>query len=380
MKKIQSKIIKVLLYSVLIIPFFVEAQTGTSEDKKYFKRTSYLSDNLRSDSLDLFIDSILKPHMQNSENCGVSIGISKNGKNYFYNYGEIKRGSKVATDKTTLYEIGALSTTFTGLLLAQAILEKKLSSEDDIRNYLPGKYPELQLDDIPVLIKHLANHTSGLIATPENLKLQESYNPLNPYATYSKEMLLAYLEKIKPLETPGTSFDYSNLGIAILGIILETVYEKSFDELVKEKICSKLGLKNTAVNLTGEQIERSASGYNQTGDPTQAWSLGGFQAAGGLKSTTEDLLNYLNYQLEEKDKAVLLTHQVTFKGRPTAGLAWLMSKTKKGNTLTSLSGGTFGFGAFNGFIKSQNCAVVILGNNSRSFDFLAISILNYLQK
>ncbi|PBQ34424.1 hypothetical protein CNR22_22470 [Sphingobacteriaceae bacterium] len=380
MKEIPAKIIKILFYIFLLSSFSISAQIKIYPNTNYFIREDYLTDNKKLDSLDRFIDSLLMRFMQDPEVAGISIGILKKGESYFYNYGEIKKGSKILADKTTIYEIGALTTSFTGLLLTQAILEKTIDTNADIRDYLPGKYSSLEVNRVPILVKHLANHTSGLATTPEDLKSMVSYDSLNPYASYSKEMILSYLKNTKPKTVPGSECNYSNVGMAVLGIILEEIYKKSFNELVAEKICLPLGLKNTSTVIDAEQIRKLSTGYNQDGNFTPAWKLGGFEAAGSLKSNTEDLLLYLDYLLHQKDKAARIVIQPTFNGRPKVATTWYLSQTKKKTTLISQSGVTYGFGAFSGFIPEKNCAVVLLSNTNRSLDFLALALFNYLQK
>src|ERR1700691_5256144 len=64
---------------------------------------------------------------------GLSIGIFKDGKPSAYNYGTIEKGKKISPPADTLYQIASISKTFTGTLLAQAVIEKKLKFDDDVR-------------------------------------------------------------------------------------------------------------------------------------------------------------------------------------------------------------------------------------------------------
>ena len=374
--KIKVKVINILCYWLFLIPVFAEAQ----DSLKYLKRTSYLSDNPRWSVLDMRIDSIIKSFMQSPQNCGISVGISIGGINSFYNYGEIKRGSKAMPDQNTLYEIGSISKTFCGLLLANAVVEKKIKLNDDIRKYLPGKYPDLVLNKKPILIKHLANHTSGLPRIPENMLSQPDFDSLNPYKHYTKQMMFNYLKVVKLTSEPGTICDYSNLGMALLGIILEGIYDRSFDDLVKEKICSKNQMMNTGIAMLPGKENQLADGYNEDGVNTPHWDLGIFSAAGGIRSSTEDMIKYLNYNLNEQDTVTKLAHEVTYTGRETVALSWFIKKTKQGNMLTWHNGGTYGFSSFSGFIKEKNCSVIILSNSGTNVDYIGIAILNYLQR
>ena len=337
-------------------------------------------DNKKQTALDSLIGYQAFKFIQNPQNCGISIGVAINGVNYFYNYGETRRNTKAAATQNTIYEIGSVSATFCGILLAKAVAENKLKLSDDIRKYIPRTYPDLMFDKTVIQLQHLANHTSGLPAIPENMEQQAGYDPLNPYRNYDRQKIYDYLTAVHLSSEPGTVCEYSSLGITLLGIILETVYQKPFEDLVLEKICMPNQMGNTGILLSKAQSGALASGYNQNGEPTPAWELGEFDAAGGLRSTTTDMLKYLNFNLEEKDGAVKLSHQPTFSGRQTLGLGWFIKKTKQGNTFTWHNGATFGFSSFCGFIKEKNCSLVILANSATSLDYIGIAILNHLQQ
>ncbi len=341
---------------------------------------NYAFDNKKQSALDLLVDSTVRSFMQSPQNCGLSIGILKNGAGYFYNYGETKRGNKRLPRQNTIYEIGSLTKTFCGLLLAQAVTEKKVSPNDDIRDYLPGNYPGLEWNGKPILLKHLVSHSSGLPGVPENISSLPGFDSLNPYKNYSLNQLFDYLKRLKLSREPGQLCEYSNLGMSLLGIILEGVYNKPFESLVRENICNTNQMNSTAIQLTGEQLSRFADGYNQDGEPTPHWELNRFSAAGGLRSTTGDLEHYLGAQLAEADKVVALSHQPVFTGRETVAMAWFIKKTPAGNTLFWHNGATYGSSSFCGFIKEKNCAVIILSNTLGSVDHIAIALLNYLQQ
>jgi hypothetical protein len=177
------------------------------------KREFYLSDNKKQSTLDTTIDRLVKPYMQNPDHNALCIGIIKNDSVYFYNYGEEKKDSKILPSQTSLFEIGSITKTFCGNLLAQAVSENKLKLDDDIRLYLKGNYKNLEFNKQPILVKHLANHTSGLPRQPENLFSQKEFDLKNPYSNYTNQSLLNYIKEFKLSVTPGTNCEYSNLGM-----------------------------------------------------------------------------------------------------------------------------------------------------------------------
>lgn len=344
------------------------------------KRSNYFSDNKNQTRLDSLVNRTVKEYMQSPQNCGLSIGVTLNGQHYFYNYGELKRDSKTACSPQTLYETGSVTKTFCGTLFAKAIVEGKIKPDDELSKFLPGKYPGLSLNGQSVLLKHLATHSSGLPAIPDNFRDQPGFDSLNPYKNYTKEMLYNYLKTVKLESEPGTEFLYSNMGMALLGLALEEVYGRSFEELVKEKICVQNDMQNTGVQLTAEQEKMFAQGYNFSGSATPHWNLGVFNAAGALKSNTSDMLKFLDYNFREEDKSLDLAQHPAFSGRLTVGFSWFIKKTKQLNTLFWHNGGTEGFRSFAGFIKEKKCSVVVLSNSAMDVDFIAIAILDFLQQ
>ena len=352
----------------------------TAQTQFQTKKINYLSDNKKQTALDSVVENALADFIQNPQNCGFSVGVVKDSIAYFYNYGETKRGNNILPKQNTLYEIGAISKTFCGIILAYAVTEGKIKLDDDIRKYLPGEYPNLETNKHKIEIKHLANHSSGLPAVPEDIRDQKDYDSLNPYKNYDKNKLFNYLRTVKLAIEPGQVSEYSNTGMALLGIILESVYNKTFDELLKEKICFPNNMNNTAVNLTPFQIPQLCDGYDNSGNRMPHWNLGAFVAAGGIISCTNDMINYLSYNMAEKNAAVEMAHTSTIDKGLNVALGWHILNTKYNNELVWHNGATFGFSSFCGFIKAKNAGVVIFSNTSINIDFIGLSILKVLQK
>ncbi len=138
----------------------------------------------------------------------------------------------------TLYEIGSITKTFTGTLLAQAVVEGKVNIDDDIRKYLSGSYPNLVYKGHPVKLFHLINHTSRLpFLLPNNINLSNFSQDTIPYIVsaqqknYSKETFLKDLHVVELDTIPGTKYGYSNASTQLLGFILEKLYKYVFDKL-----------------------------------------------------------------------------------------------------------------------------------------------------
>lgn len=340
------------------------------------------SDNPKKSALDLEVDSLVSAYLSKPENASLSIGILKNGNTVFYHYGESHKGTGTLPSNRSIYEIGSISKSFTGILLAKAIEEQKVKADDDIRNYLPESCKNLIYKNTPLTLIQLANHTSGIPRLPENLSAQKNFDEKDPYHHYTKELLFNYLSKLKLKTMPATVSEYSNTGMALLGVILEGVYGKSYEALVKEKITEPLHMVHTYQEVPSAEQSQFCSGYDEQGHETPHWNLGEIPACGGLRSTPEDMVLYLQANAEEKDPAMTLSHATTFQSGKynSLGMAWHKQQNLSGDELIWHNGATYGFSSFMGFYKGKHCGVVVLSNSGNNVDGLAIKLLKMLRE
>ena len=276
------------------------------------------------------VDTAAQTFMQaNPQAAGMSIGVIADGQTYSFNYGTTELGqAKAPTDKT-LYPIASITKTFTGTLLAQAEMEGKLKLDDDIRLYLDGDYPNLEVDGRPIHIADLVDHRSGLpFFIPDRPETQPVPGD-TPWLTrvdaiaktYSRADFYADLHKVKLAGKPGEVVHYSNAGAMLAGYILERIYGVPYTTLVERNILQPLGMTDSAFKPTLGSV---AKGYDGTGRemPNGSEVLA---AAGGLKSDVTDMLKYAAWQLAQSDPAVKLSHQhYAESGNYAAGLNWQM--------------------------------------------------------
>ncbi len=339
------------------------------------------TDNKLSTPLDKKIDSLLQQFMFSSNTVGLSMGILKNGKKYFYNYGETKKNNKEIPTSKNLYEIGSITKTFTGLLLAKAVIENKINLNDPVNKYLPKDIPTLQFEGDTLRIVHLSNHTSGLPPLPTNF---DATNSINPYKDYDNDKLNAYLKVAKLSRKPGEKFEYCNLAVGLLGNILESINKMPFEKMVQNFICSKTDMNNTKQFLTKTDSSLFVQGYNEDIDEQSQWDFKALAAAGCIRSNTEDILKYavlnLNATVNELQSAVELEHVVTFtKGEENIGLNWFIREWGWGKIYFH-NGGTGGYRSFLAINPKTKNAVIILSNTAISNDKIGVEILKYIDK
>jgi CubicO group peptidase (beta-lactamase class C family) len=225
---------------------------------------------------------------------GVAVGILKHGERRILTYGIAKPAS--------IFEIGSISKTFTGLLLARMIVEGKVKLDEPVRDLLPpGIAPRTASPEITLL--DLATHRSGLPPMPDN------FNPQglpNPFADYREPDLLAFLARHGLAKPRNSQFLYSNLGFAVLGEALARRAGGTYFQMLPDLITAPLGLHDTAISLDDEQQRRVLPSYDAQQRETPPWNLVALAPAGAIRSTAGDLLTYLDAQLHP-DKFPALT-------------------------------------------------------------------------
>lgn len=124
--------------------------------------TSGLYGQIKKENLDTLIDKLGKNFIKNKQAVGLSVGVYNNGASYFYNYGTTEIENRKPPTQNTVYEIGSITKAFISLVLANAVTEKKVKLDDDIRKYLDGSYPNLEYNRKPITLLELSNTTSRL--------------------------------------------------------------------------------------------------------------------------------------------------------------------------------------------------------------------------
>ncbi|MEM6686746.1 MAG: serine hydrolase domain-containing protein [Bacteroidota bacterium] len=303
----------------------------------------------------------------------VSVSVYANGKSHSHHFGELDKGSGNSPTDTTLYEIASVTKTMTGYVVAKAISEEKLKLTDPMTKFLGEAYTNLTFEGNPITIQHLLTHTSGLplnISGVDALHAQATKEACTQaqqlLAKYTKEEFLTALKSIQIQQQPGTAYAYSNLAPNILAYILEKVYEKPFEEILQQKLFMPLNMQHTAINLSKTQQPLLANGYNDIGEvmpnyrkPVQLWG-----AAGRVKSTPKDLLQYMKFQLQDHS-AVKISHTKLFQDTDTIwiGYFWEIVDTDNGTRIEH-HGGLYGTQNWMLIYPELNLGISIITNAS----------------
>lgn len=311
------------------------------------------------------IQALQSGELAPSTGTGIAIGVIEHGIRKVFSYGTAQPDS--------IFEIGSVTKTFTGLILAQMEAQGKVKMVEPVRELLPpGTVTKPAGAEITLL--DLATQHSGLPRMPDNFSPAD---PANPYADYRPANLYQFLSKHGVAIPSQAGFLYSNLGFGLLGQALAVRAGMSYPELLKQQVCDPLGLSDTTVALSPAQQARFIQGHNGNHDAAHAWDLDALAGAGAIRSTAADMLTYLEANLHPEKlqsstktpAAVTLSdalnraHQLradAFPGTRIA-LAWLFDPIT-GNYWHN--GATGGYSSYVFFNPKADYAAVVLVNTT----------------
>ncbi|WP_111710199.1 serine hydrolase domain-containing protein [Lutibacter citreus] len=284
-----------------------------------------------------------------------SVSLLKNGE-IIYNkqigYADIE--TKKKPNYNTKYRIGSISKTFTAVLIFMAVEEGKIDLEQTIKNY----FPTIKNSNT-ITISNLLNHRSGI----HNFTNNKEYFEYNTEAKNEQEML-SIISKFDSDFKPNSKSEYSNSNYVLLSYILQKTYNKTFAEILKEKITNPIGLKNTFFGRKIQLEKNESYSYifkekwiKQT-ETDMSIPLG----AGGIVSTPNDLLQFadalFNYKIISKTS---LTKMETLEDNYGMGLFKIpfYDKSSYGHT-----GGIDGFSSVFGYFPIEKSGLALTSNGT----------------
>ncbi len=323
------------------------------------------------------VEALLKERVDAGETPGIVVALHEKGMTTYYTYGYADVASKRLVDSKTLFEIGSITKTFTCISLAQQAEENKLKLSDPAQKALPADVKMPTRGDRQITFEDLASARSGLPRLPSNLAPADNENP---YIDYTADKLWAFLNGYTLTRDIASQYEYSNLGMGLLGVLVSRMDNKTYREVVTHRILKPLRMHETFLNTPGRKDKNSATGYAD-GNPVKAWTwtdASTMQGAGGLLSNAEDMMKYVIANLKPGNntlgRAMTNSHQARMEiGRNNMKIAlgWHIR-----NKIIWHNGGTGGFRTFAGFDPEKKTAVVVLTNSTQGADDLGFHLLD----
>jgi CubicO group peptidase (beta-lactamase class C family) len=268
----------------------------------------------------------------------------------------------------TVFEIGSITKTFTALLLLDMVEKGELQLDDSVSKYLPKSVKVPSRNGKEITLLNLAAQDSGLPFNANNLASGDWVKVFN---AYTAQDLYAFLSGYELPVEPGAKFQYSNIGMSLLGHVMELRAQTNFDALVVNRICRPLKMHDTGVKLAPHLNQRLAVGHDENGRRAEYYDFQVMHGAGALCSTADDLLKYLAANLGFTESSlnplIKIMQVIRHTGSPEMGntaMPWYDQAVyvPPGSDLLGHGGGTGGCTTFLGFDKRQRRGVIVLTN------------------
>ncbi len=325
------------------------------------------------------VQAILKQRIdQEKQSVGIVVGVIDAKGRQIISYGKLSQASNQLVDGNTLFEIGSITKVFTTLALAKMVKAGTLQLTEPASALLPTSVKVPTRNGKKIRLIDLATHSSGLPGLPDNIEIKD---PENPYADYTVSQLYDFLATYQLPREIGVEYEYSNMGMGLLGHTLSLKAAVDYETLVLTTICQPLKMDSTRIHLMAEQQARFATGYDDSGKAVKYWDIPTLAGAGALRSTVNDLLKFLAANLgftqSSLSSAIQKTHQIYFQTQDVeVALGWQVLKYD-GKRIFWHNGATGGFRSFIGFDLQQQMGVVVLANSARDVNDIGFHLLDH---
>ncbi len=322
------------------------------------------------------IDKALEQERATQGLPGVSVGIVIDGElAYAKGFGVVDPATKAAPDADTVYRIGSISKSFTGLALLSLRDQGVLDLDEPLARWIPeaSKLVYPTRDERPITLRELAQHTSGL----------PRMGPFDSDAAPDETTVVGSLAKIVLERAPGIESVYSNLGFSLLGIVVGHAAKRPLHDVVAARIFTPLGMTSSGWDAATVPAGHLAPAFTKGPEagPVPPVRLGAADGAGGIYSSVRDMARYAGFLLaaypprDGDDRGPI--RRATIREAQLTGYALephasLVSNPKPGEPTIELDASSYGFGwvhretctttdrvEHNGAIDSYRAALVL---------------------
>jgi D-alanyl-D-alanine carboxypeptidase len=263
-------------------------------------------------------------------------------------YGQINETEKKPLTMESRYRIGSITKLFTAVMTLQLVEERKLRLTDTLDRFFP-QIPNATNITIAQILAHRSGIHDSLI--DPNLRPRERTSPI------TKDELLSIIAKGKPDFEPDAKYSYSNSGYALLGLILERLTAKPYEEALKSRITSKIGLANTYTATGSIDVNKNEAltymNFGRDWKPVPETHPSNLFGAGAIVSTPNDMAKFIQALFELKlvsqeslDRMKTIMEPFQFAGR----------------TFFGHTGGADNYGAWLAYLPEEKLAVAYTTN------------------
>ncbi|MGL4675199.1 MAG: class C beta-lactamase, partial [Wohlfahrtiimonas sp.] len=345
-----------------------------------------VADEINEEKIGELVKQNIKPLMASQEVPGMAVAIIYQGSPYYFTFGmaDIENQKPITTE--TIFEIGSVSKTFTGILGGDSIARGKIQLNDSVTSLWPALNRH-QWNNISLL--NLATYTAG------GLPLQI------PDSVQNQEDLLKYYNEWQPEWDVGQKRLYGNASLGLFGILIAKSLGVSFEEAMISQVLKPSKLSHTWINVPESEMNNYAFGYSNN-KPVRVSQAPLADETYGIKTTIVDLARWAQINMHPtivdeqflQQGIALALHRYYQIGNMYQGLGWEMYNlplneeiiVKNSDNAEALAprdakeitppiqniqsswvhktGATGGFGAYIAFVPEKDFGIVILANKN----------------
>src|SRR5258706_2197756 len=285
---------------------------------------------------------------------------------------------RIVPDAKSIFEIGSITRGFTGLVLADWGRKGELSMEDTAAKYSPADAKLPDRGGVAITLRDIVTQPSGLPRMPPIFK---PANPRNPYADFDASALYNALAHTEATNQEGR-YEYSSFGFMWLSEILSRRGANGYEALLRERILDPLGMEDTRLSLSPDQLRRFVPGHDALYNVVPHWdNAAELAGVGGLRASLGDMLKLaaalagrVKTPLDETIELALKPMRPSMPGTST-GFAWI-TRERGDIRIQFHGGGTFGFRSMIAVNPATRTAAVVLVDSFTSFDDLAVHVVD----
>ena len=269
--------------------------------------------------------------------------------------------NKIPNNEDTKFRLASVSKQFTATLIMQLVEKGKIKLEDNLSVYLP--YYRKDVGE-KITIAQILSHTSGLANYTDDPKFMQEETDKK---AVPKDFVLKYCSEDLVFE-PGTKWQYSNSGYFILGLVIEEVTGKTYEENLQENIFKPLGMVNSGVEHSDMTYENKAKGYSSSfGEykPAKYIDMTVPFSAGSIYSTTGDMFKWDQALYTEKILSNASKEKMFTPVLNRYGYGWQIIEQpveELNLKVITHSGGIFGFNSLETRLVDDNKFIMVLNN------------------